>query len=173
MKKLLSFLFALTLVFSLAACKLGNPGGQPAGNDSQSQNMDGSLEEILEKIYSTAEVSDQFKEFAENGLLTNEITPDRTAYYLGKEDIEFEEAIASEPMMSTSAYTLCLVRVKEGADIEQIKKDIKENVDPMKWVCVGVDPDNIYVENIGDVVILIMSNEEGKALLDAFMALKG
>ena len=28
--------------------------------------------------------------------------------------------------------TVCLVRVKEGADI---RKDIKDNVDPMKWLC--------------------------------------
>lgn len=31
--------------------------------------------------------------------------------------------------MSSSAYSLCLIRVKEGADIEKIKTDIKENVD--------------------------------------------
>lgn len=74
--------------------------------------------------------------------------------------------------MTSSAYSLCLLRVKEGADIKAIKKDIKENVDPRKWICVGVDPDNIIVDNIGDVVVLIMSDDAGSALHDAFLQLK-
>ncbi|NLP13533.1 MAG: hypothetical protein GX383_03405 [Clostridium sp.] len=146
---------------------------QNSDQNEQSGNLDGSLEDILAKIYDTAEVSSNFKNFIDSGLQTTEITAESCGYYLGKEDIEFEEAIASEPIMSTSAYSLCLVRVKEGADIEKIKKDIKDNVDPMKWICVGVDPSNIFVDNIGDVIILIMSNNEGKALYDAFLALKG
>ena len=47
----------------------------------------------------------------------------------------------------------------------------KENVDPMKWVCVGVDTKNILVDNIGDVLILVMSDEAGKALHEAFLSL--
>jgi hypothetical protein len=74
--------------------------------------------------------------------------------------------------MSTSAYSLCLLRAKDGADIEQIKKDIKENADPMKWICVGVDPKNVFVENIDDVIMLVMSDDQGQALRDAFLGLK-
>lgn len=142
------------------------------GNSSENGNIiEGSLEDILAKIYATAEVDDYFKEYAESGLLTNEITEERSSYYFGT-DIEFEEAIASEPMMSTSAYSLCLLRAKDGADIEQIKKDIKENADPMKWICVGVDPKNVFVENIDDVIMLVMSDDQGQALRDAFLGLK-
>ena len=60
---------------------------------------------------------------------------------------------------------------KEGADIEQIKTAIKENVDPQKWICVGVDPEKIIVDNIGDIIILIMSDDQGEALHNAFLAL--
>ncbi|MDI9463419.1 MAG: hypothetical protein QM368_07430 [Bacillota bacterium] len=88
-------------------------------------------------------------------------------------EIDFQEAVASEPLIMPSAYELCLVRVKEGADIENIKKQIKDNVDPMKWVCVGVDPENIIVDNIGNVIILIMSDDQGEALHKAFLALQG
>ncbi|NLE89514.1 MAG: hypothetical protein GX602_01040, partial [Dehalococcoidales bacterium] len=109
--------------------------------------------------------------FIEEGLYTAEITEDRVAYYLGKDDIQFKEGIASEPIMSPGAYSLCLVRVKDGADIEQIKTDIKENVDPMKWICTGVDPSNVIVDNIGDVVFLLMSDQETQTLYNAFLAL--
>jgi hypothetical protein len=135
-------------------------------------NLEGSLEDILESIYNNADVDESFKEFIAEGLYTTPITQDRVGYFLGKDDIEFEQAIASEPVMSTSAYSLCLVRVRQGADIEQIKRDIKDNVDPMKWICVGVDPGNIVVDNIGDVVFLLMTNYEKDALHNAFLSLQ-
>lgn len=168
MKKINLILLALVLVIGLAACQSNDAGKKPVENN----NLEGSLENILDKIYEKAEVSDSMKDFIKNGLQVTEITSENSGYYLGKENMEFEKAIASEPMMSSSAYSLCLVRVKEGADIEKIKTDIKENVDPRKWICVGVDPENVIVDNIGDVVILIMSNDSGSALHEAFLQLK-
>ena len=167
MKKLHLILLTLLLVISFTACQSNDADTNPIENN----NLEGSLESILDKIYEKAEVSDPMKDFINEGLLITEITSENASYFLGKE-IEFEEAIASEPIMSTSAYSLCLVRVKEDADIEKIKTDIKNNVDPMKWVCVGVDPSNIIVDNIGDLVILIMSDDAASALHDAFLQLK-
>lgn len=135
-------------------------------------NLEGSLESILNKIYENADVDESMKEFFKDRLFNTEITEENVSYYFGKE-IDFTEAIASEPMINAQAYSLCLARIKEGADIEKIKTDIKENADPRKWICVGVDPENVIVDNIGDVVILIMSDEGGNALHDAFLQLKG
>jgi len=168
MKKLVLILLVLAVTLSFAACKTDNEG-----EDHSNEVLEGSLEDILDKIYETADLSESFSEYIETGLQTNEITAERCEYHLGKEGIEFEEAIASEPIMMPSAYELDLVRVKEGADVEEIKNEIKENVDPMKWVCVGIDPENVIVDNIGDVIIIIMSDDEGEALHDAFLALKG
>src|SRR5690554_3105921 len=152
MKKIALLIAVLVAVFSLGACD--QPGGSEAGN------LDGSLEEIMEKIYDTADVDDNFREYIKNGLQTEEVTGEKTEYYLGKADFEFASALASEPVIQPGAYSLVLVRVKEGADIEQIKTDIKENVDPMKWVCVGVQEENIIVDNIGDIIFLVMSDEQ-------------
>jgi predicted small lipoprotein YifL len=173
MKKLLLLLLTLTLIFSFAACGSKPTDTEPSDETEQNENLEGSLEDILAKIYETAELSADFKEYVKTGLQTTEITAERCEYYLGKEGIEFDSAIASEPIMMPSAYELDLVRVKEGADVEQIKNEIKENVDPMKWVCVGIDAENVIVDNIGDVIIVIMSDNEGTALHDAFLALKG
>ena len=160
----------IILILNFAAC--GN-NQTPADNKTGDSILDESLESILKKIYDTADLSDNFREFVENGLQTTVVTEERCAYYLGKEDIEFEEALASEPIMMPSAYELTLVRVKKDADVEKIKNEIRENVDPNKWICVGVDPENIIVDNIGNVIIIIMSDYEGKALHEAFLALKG
>ena len=167
MKKLFLIFLTLILTLSFAACQTN-----PTGNEQPNDALTGSLEDILDKIYETAELSDSFKEFIQGGLQTTVITAERSEYYLGKADIEFEEAIASEPIMMPSAYELDLVRVKEGADVEAIKNEIKESVNPNKWICVGIDPENVIVDNIGDVIIVILSDNEGKALHDAFLALK-
>ncbi|MHB1151612.1 MAG: hypothetical protein ACYCWE_00235 [Eubacteriales bacterium] len=194
MKKLLLIILSLIILLSVAACRadeIKNP--EETDENTQSENTqveeteentqaevttenpsdsEDGLEGILEKIYETAAVSAGFKDYIATGLQTTPITAENCEYQLGKAGIEFESAIASEPMMSASAYSLCLVRVKESADIEAVKNEIKENVDPQKWICVGVDPNNIIVDNVGDVIILIMSDNEGTALHDAFLALK-
>jgi hypothetical protein len=141
-------------------------GGKGSGK------LDGSLEEIMDKIYETADVDDNFKEYVKSGLQKEEVTTERAEYFLGKADIEFDSALASEPMIQPGAYSMVLVRVKEGADVEKIKTEIKENVNPMKWICVGVKEENIIVDSIGDVVFLVMSDEQAKPLHDAFLALE-
>lgn len=189
MKKLLLIILSLIILLNVTACRadeIKNPEDSDENTQSEvtdentqavdttespSDSEDG-LEGILDKIYETAAVSAEFKDYIATGLQTTPITAENCEYQLGKAGIEFESAIASEPMMSASAYSLCLVRVKEGADIEAVKNEIRENVDPQKWICVGVDPNNIIVDNVGDVLILIMSDNEGTALHDAFLALK-
>jgi hypothetical protein len=196
MKKVLLLIMTLITVIGLTACKAAdndnegtgtdNPGtitdtpdtdsdNSDAGSDNSdagSDKLTGSLEEILDKIYETADVDDNFKSYIKDGLLKEEVTAERTQYFLGKADLEFEEALASEPMIQPGAYSLVLVRVKEGTDIEQFKKDIKDNIDPMKWVCVGVKEENIIVDNIGDIVFLVMSDDQAKPLHEAFLALE-
>ncbi len=162
MKKMLLLLLAAAMLLSLSACS-----GDSSPGPGSEQLLEGDLESILAKIYESAELSGDFMP----GLITAEITAENCEYHLGKSGLEYEEAIVSEPEMMGSPYALCLVRAKEGADIEKLKSEIKENVDPFKWVCAGVDPSNIIVDNIGNVVILIMSDTDAQALHNAFLAL--
>ncbi len=169
MKKRILLMVAIAAVLSFTACK-STDANETGGR--KTNNLEGSLEEIMAKIYETAEVDANFKEYAKSGLYNDEVTAEKAEYYLGKADIEFETALASEPMIQPGAYSLVLVRVKEGADVEKIKTDIKENVNPMKWICVGVQEENIIVDSIGDVVFLVMSDDQAKPLHDAFLALE-
>ena len=168
MKKILLLIMALATVLSFTACK--ETSDQKDNN--KSGNIEGSLEEILDKIYETADVDDNFREYVKSGTFNEEVTAERAEYFLGKSDIEFQEALASEPMIQPGAYSLVLLRAKEGADIEKIKTDIKDNINPMKWVCVGVSEENIIVDNIGDIVFLVMSDDQAQPLHEAFLALE-
>lgn len=117
--------------------------------------LNGELKGIIEKIYSLSEVK-----LPKTGL--TEVTAKNSKYYLGTENVKYTEALASEPLMGSCAHSLVLLRVKDGADIDKIKAEIKDNIDPRKWICVGVEKDKVIVDNIGNLIILIMDNESDK-----------
>ena len=125
-----------------------------------------SLEGIMKSIYNGVELETPAT------AITN-ITADNVEYYLGLKTFDgIQEAIASEPMISSSAHSVCLVRVKDGTDIAQMMKDIKENVNPQKWICVGVEPENVMVANKGNLILLVMDNTNPQGIVDSFNALE-
>lgn len=86
------------------------------------------------------------------------------------ENIEF--AVVSEPMMTSQAYSLILVKVKNGANANEVAKAMSEGVDTRKWICVSAE--QLYATNSGDVVCLVMSNTEtAKAVYESFEKLAG
>ena len=136
--KLISiFTILLGGIFMLSGC----------GNN----NVEGSLEEIMTKVYSGIP-----EEQRPMGLTNMEVNSENVIGFLGTEDIEYEEALASESMVGSFAHSVVLVRAKEGADIEALKTTIKENIDPRKWVCVWVEEEDVIIKNKGDLIIVIM-----------------
>ncbi|WP_286173020.1 DUF4358 domain-containing protein [Caproiciproducens sp. MSJ-32] len=150
------------LLFTLSLSFVGCTGEKAASGNS---TIDESLENIMTKLY-----DDLDEDLGE--LVTTELTKENLSYYLGINELDFEEGLASEPMLSTSAHSVVLVRVKDSVDIEKIKNDIKENVDPFKWVCVGVEKDKIVVENIGNLILLVMDNNYSEDFKNIFLSLK-
>lgn len=127
------------------------------------RNVEGSLEEIMTKVY--ADLSEDEKPM----MLTNTVVTDETKeYYLGTADIEFEEALASESTVGSIAHSVVLVRTKDNADVEAIKNSIKENINPRKWLCVGVEEENVVVKSKGNLIILIMTDSGREKLETAF-----
>ncbi len=58
-------------------------------------------------------------------------------------------------MISSIAHSVVLVRVKDG-DVEAIAKEISENANPVKWVCVSAEKTKVVTK--GDTIMLVMSN---------------
>lgn len=113
------------------------------------KNVEGTLEEIMTKIY-----KDIPKEERPMELANTVVTEETVEYFLGTKDIEYEEALASEPMVSSIAHSVVLVRTKKNANVEEIKRKIQENVNPRKWMC--VEADEVIVKSKGNLIILIM-----------------
>ena len=156
MKKIIICVICVALLFTLAAC-----GSKTNGS---SAHVDGTLSEIFAKIYENADV--------EATLGTYEAVVDDTnkVGMLGSEEVKFTEGLASEAMIMTIPHSMVLIRVDNDTDIEATKKLIKDNVDPRKWICVGVDPEDVIVDNIGDLIFLVMS-ADAKAYHDSFLKL--
>ncbi len=152
MKKVLMIIILSMVLFLNTGCK--------------SDNIEGSLSDIMTKLYEGID-SDSLEDL-ENIVVDSE----NQDYYIGDVSFKYTEALASEPAMSSVAHSVVLVRVKDTLDIEKYKEEIKKKVDPEKWVCVSVDENNVYVENKGNLILLVMDDENGSAIRDNFLNLE-
>jgi len=143
MKKTIKLLLILLTCTTIAGCS--------------EKNIEGKLSDIMANIYTDIK-QDEMPMLDNFDVL--ETVPDNIEYYIGTKDIEYEEIYASEPMMSSIAYSVVLVRMKDGADFEEAKTKIKENVNPRKWLCVEVPEEDVIVKSKGDLIILIMVEDE-------------
>lgn len=68
------------------------------------------------------------------------------------------ELIVSEPFINAQAYSAVVVIAKDGANIEDMKKEMLDNINMNKWVCVSAG--KLYITNSGNVIFLIMSDDD-------------
>ncbi|MGM9638434.1 MAG: DUF4358 domain-containing protein [Butyricicoccaceae bacterium] len=127
---------------------------------------DSSLEVILAALYARLP-----SDLSRMRTMTMEINADNAAYYLGVDTLDFEEAMASEPMMLAQAHSVCLVRMKDGSDIQAAMDAMRAGVDPQKWICVGVDPENVRTAAVGNLILLVLDNRHSQEFIDTFLAM--
>jgi len=156
LSKIVVVMMAFVMMLSITGC-----------GEKKEKNLEGTLSELMRELYKGAGINEDEIMFLED----KEVTEENLSYYLGVKELDYKEALASESMTGSVAHSVVLVRMNKGADIEQAKKDIKEKVDPRKWICVGVEDENVIVDNIGDVIVLIMNNDYAKKLSESFKEL--
>ena len=120
------------------------------------------------KLKTTAEMKAMFKKIYSDlgntlpSLETNEIDVNDanlvTTYTGLKSNKDIEAVVVSEPLMNAQAYSAVAVKVKDEADIETIKKEMLDNIDTNKWICVSAE--KVYVTNSGNIIFLVMSSED-------------
>ena len=115
------------------------------------KELDLTVNEVIDKVMEGLEDNSPM-------VSNTEVTKENMEYYLGTDTIDIEKGIASEPVMSSIAHSVVVIKVADGTDINAVKEKIKENVNPQKWVC--VEAEKVIVENKGNIIILIMSNND-------------
>lgn len=144
---------ALAIIIGVVVLKKDKPN---------SSNVEGTLEDIMSKLYQN------LSEDEIPSLGNIEVTADNIEYYLGTSDIDYSEALASEPLMSSIAHSVVLVRLNNKKDAKDVKEEILNNINPAKWICVEVDKQNVKVANKGNLVVLVMDNEISDKILENF-----
>lgn len=140
--------------------------------DKGSSKVEMTLSEIIEAIYG----------IKDPGLMLGDMeidleNPDNVKYYTGLTEFEnVEQAIASETMIGSQAYSLVMLRVKDAKFAKDIAQDIFKNVDVRKWICVGANDMQVVAKD--DVVMLFMTQsfEDGltsKEAVEAFEEILG
>ena len=153
MKKI-GYVFMITMICSLFI-----------GCGKNQSNIQEPLSDVMKKLY------ENISEDEMPLLETVEVTKENQEYYLGNVSFNYQEALASEPVMSSIAHSVVLIRLKDTKNIESIKKEIEEKVDPNKWICVGVEDKNVIVVSKGNLILLVMDDEYATQIRDNFLNL--
>lgn len=145
MKKFISVILMAALALSLfAAC--GKTDDAPKGADLSGE----SAEALVNKIYES-----KMPEFALMTMPVDLADTEMVAWQTGVSDPALlKEAVISESMMGSQAYSLVMVRVNDAAKAEEVAQMMLDNIDPRKWICVAAD--DIDAAIYGDLVLFVM-----------------
>ena len=164
----IAIVVAVVLVIAIIAVIAIFGGNKTKTNLPQINNGE-DLVALVEKLYEGRQ--DQMPM-----LMTQEIDvsdADMVKAITGLENGEkLEIVVASEPMMTSQAYSLVLVKVKDGVNANEIAKQMNENIDSRKWICVSAE--KVYTTSSANIVCLVMSSEEmAKPVYEKFKELAG
>lgn len=164
MKKILSLVFALVLVFALAACGSRDSSADQTPPPDTNGPTDGDVVLPPTTDGSAAEdLSNWMNKLLEGtesdmSVMTETIPPDAYPANLFIDYIDGAQAVSSSAMMSAVAHSICLLQVPEGSDAKKIAEQINQNKDPRKWIC--VEAEKAVVLQSGNYILLAMSTED-------------
>ena len=183
MKNIIAILLATLLLVSMTACSCAkNPdpttttdSTAPTTTETQKQ-LSGTMEENIQKLMQANPV-----EFM-GGMMPLDLTDTSeeglwaVKNYTGLASAkDITDAAAYEPMTGSQAFSLVMVRVAKDADPKEIARQMKDNIDPRKWICAMAD--EMMVAGYGDTVMFIMLDSNlgktAQSYVDAFKNLCG
>lgn len=158
---------ALLLAAALGIFALTGCGAE--GNTESGSKLDGSCQELLEKVYENAEFEAEQREAMKDYVMTD-IPAESAEYVIGTAGIDYVDAVCSAPQINAVAYQCILLRMEEGADVEAAKQQIADGADPAKWVC--VEAESVVVESRDDLILFVMADaKSAEAIRTAFLNL--
>lgn len=156
MKKQTMAIIAVIVILVIAiigiTVLMGNKNNNGEGSKIETV---GQMKSMLETIYSNLDGQLPVLETAEMDVSDG----DAVTVYTGLQSNEnVESLVVSEPLMNAQAYSVAIVKVKEGADIESMKQEMLDNIDTRKWICVSAE--KLYITNNENVIFLVMASDE-------------
>lgn len=192
MKKILVVLLTGIMVVGMTACG----GSNNSGNTEVGTEVD--TEIATEAVVDTEViVDDEVVEVSELEGIVNSIYENHAPLELSlgtipvtvedADDLKYNtglssadkitEAVRSESMFGSQAYSLVVVKVKDAADAQAVADEMYDNIDQRKWIC--VEAGDKMVATYGDIVMLMMVDVEyassvtAQSIVDAFQTACG
>lgn len=183
MKKIIALLLVMIMVGAMAVGCSNTKTDEPTNEPTVNQTETPTTEPVVDNTEGTVEGSDEGSEegagegLTETEMVLNNIISSQPMQfptmvmavdmtdefalesYTGLKSAEHVvEASFCEAMMGSQAFSIVLVKVDDAANAETIANEIKENVNPRKWIC--VEADDLMVAATGDLVLLAMMDSE-------------
>lgn len=163
--KLIAIIAAIIVIAVIAVVVMG----QKSKTNLPKINAAEDLSKLIDTIY-----EGQDNLYGSLATQIIDLTDKETVSYITGLEAEnqFEYMVVSEPMMSSQAYSFILAKVNDGVNADEVAKQMSEKVNPSKWICVTAE--KIYATSSGNIVCLVMSNEEmAKSVYDKFKSVAG
>lgn len=162
MKKMMALLLVMTVALTMAAC------GCKKQNTAV---LAGTMEENINKIMQANPT--EFSGFVTAVDLNDTSEDGKWALknFTGLDSADkITDAAVYEPMTGSQAFSLVLVRVADAADAKAVAQQMKDNINPAKWICVSAD--QVMAAGYGDTVLFIMLDSNmgktAQSYVDAF-----
>jgi len=167
MKKFIALILVIAMAASLVACGSKSADKAP---------LEGTMEENVMKVMEIAPVEFMAGPMPVDLTDTSEDGKWALSYFTGLQSAEnITDVCVYEPMMGSQAFSLVMVRTAEGADPKAVAEEMKNNIDPRKWICVGAD--EIMAAGYSDTVMFIMVDSQmglhAQTYVDAFQQVAG
>ena len=167
MKKFIAFVLVAVMALSMVAC---------GGKGADKAPLEGTMEENVMKVMEIAPVEFMAGTMPVDLTDTSEDGKWALSYFTGLQSADnITDVCVYEPMMGSQAFSLVMVRTAEGADPVAVAQEMKDNIDPRKWICVGAD--EMMVVTYSDVVMLVMLDSQlglsTQTYVDAFQQVAG
>lgn len=167
----------MTLSLSmLTGC--GKSGDRTSDEVSTEDNADTAGMVHLNSVDEVSAFMDEVYGGVAEDLLPMEVTTteldlgdtDMISYHTGLSDLDGIEGIyLSESMMSSTAYSAVYIRTTDEADAEAIRKQLMDNINPAKWVCVTAEQQ--YAVLLGNDIFFVMGQQDtASAVLEKAIA---
>ena len=157
MKKFMTLFLCAVMVLTLVACGKSGNGGNKEGD-----TMD--LTAMVDKLYEGISADNMPM------VMTQEGPAEAFEGVFFIPAVEGATGVMSEPMMSSVAHSVCILRVADGTDVEATRAAIEANMNPAKWLCVEAEKSGVIAN--GNTILLVMCAEANyQTIVDNFNAL--
>lgn len=158
---IVAVLIVIAIIVSIVLIAGKNNTSKQTGIEVQTTAQ---MKELFEKINKNCEEQLPGLEVQELDIKDEEMFTYQTGL---KSNKNIETAVISQPFINAQAYLAMMVKVSKDADVEEVKKEMLDNIDMRKWVCVSAE--KAWATNYGNIIFLVMSDEEwGKTTYDEF-----